>query len=202
MKRLRVILGFLLLGAIVNIAVAWTFALFVKTYKFESHDVLEESHIVWWREHVPPGWKHAPGAVTFWPTIGADSYLYTEFAGGPTLGNNVSRRFAGFPLRSMEGASYVDQQRRIGWSNTLMHVEGFWFIPNGKLPLRVRWPQTVVNAALYALLLAVAYRVGLSRVRTSRRRRQRCTNCGYDLRGSEHVKCPECGMVIVKANPA
>ena len=68
---------FLLLGAMVNVGVAWGFALFVNTYKFESHDALDESHIAWWREHVPPGWKDAPGAVTLWPAIGADSYRAT-----------------------------------------------------------------------------------------------------------------------------
>jgi hypothetical protein len=30
--------------------------------------------------------------------------------------------------------------------------------------------------------------------RRSRRRRGRCIACGYDLRGIEGAKCPECGM--------
>ena len=29
-----------------------------------------------------------------------------------------------------------------------------------------------------------------------------CVQCGYDLRGCEHERCPECGKEIRKGNPA
>ena len=32
--------------------------------------------------------------------------------------------------------------------------------------------------------------------------RGRCPHCGYDLSGTEHTLCPECGSEIRKANPA
>ncbi len=30
----------------------------------------------------------------------------------------------------------------------------------------------------------------------------RCPHCGYDLSGTDHTQCPECGNAIRKANPA
>ncbi len=32
--------------------------------------------------------------------------------------------------------------------------------------------------------------------------RGRCPHCGYDLSGTDHTQCPECGEEIRKANPA
>lgn len=55
------------------------------------------------------------------------------------------------------------------------------------------WPIALVTAILPASWLGRALR------RWHRRRRGRCVVCGYDRRGIEDRRCPECGMLPVAA---
>ena len=64
-----------------------------------------------------------------------------------------------------------------------------------QLPLRPVWPGFAVNTIFYAAVLWLPF-VGLGAFRRRRRtKRGLCPKCGYDLRGraSENKLCPECG---------
>jgi len=70
----------------------------------------------------------------------------------------------------------------------------------------VLWAPLGANIAVYGLsILCVCTGVKLSRtafraaVRTKRRRRGACPNCGYPLRGLPSRRCPECGGVAEAA---
>ena len=69
------------------------------------------------------------------------------------------------------------------------HPQG-WFL---QFPF---WLPTL----MFALPLAI------SQIPLARRRRRAkqglCIRCGYDLSGTDHTQCPECGEEIRKANPA
>lgn len=61
------------------------------------------------------------------------------------------------------------------------------------LPHRIHWPGLLANTALFTLLwYLLLFAPGALR-RTIRTRRNRCTTCGYDLRGLATSRCPECG---------
>lgn len=70
------------------------------------------------------------------------------------------------------------------WINVYPHVLAYWPV----------WPGILVNAAVYGLALAMAWRT-LRRLRAARRiRRGRCASCAYELAGLE--VCPECGRDV------
>ena len=60
------------------------------------------------------------------------------------------------------------------------------------LPLRVYWPAMLLNTALYATFLWLPFAPFAIRHRV-RKRRGKCLQCGYDLRGDFSAGCPECG---------
>ncbi len=67
------------------------------------------------------------------------------------------------------------------------------------LAFRPIWRGFAVNAAIYGFAwLAILLAPGAIR-RTYRRRHNRCTACGYDLRGSADARCPECGVARANA---
>lgn len=61
------------------------------------------------------------------------------------------------------------------------------------LPFRPLWLGLGFNTALYAGLWAMLLLTSTVTQRVVRRRRGRCTACGYDLRGDYTAGCPECG---------
>ena len=65
------------------------------------------------------------------------------------------------------------------------------------LPLGIIWTGfagcTVLYASLYLILLYMPSMFTSLRQQI-RRRRNQCIACGYDLRGTEHEVCPECGV--------
>jgi hypothetical protein len=62
-------------------------------------------------------------------------------------------------------------------------------------PLRPLWPGFLFNTLFYATIVAGIF-VATGRIRrTLRRRRGRCVTCGYDRRGNPSGGCPECWRV-------
>lgn len=68
------------------------------------------------------------------------------------------------------------------------------------LPLRPAWRGMILNTLLYAIAMlpmVMLLRFGWRQARTLRSRvrrgRGRCPACGYDLKGEHDAGCPECG---------
>ena len=74
-------------------------------------------------------------------------------------------------------------------------VRGF-LVPRA-LPLRPIWPGFAVNTIFYAAILWLLTLAPFTLRRVIRRKRGHCIKCGYDLRGTEHEVCPECGVSVV-----
>lgn len=61
----------------------------------------------------------------------------------------------------------------------------------------------VVAIATSVLLFAHRYRSTYDRLmKAELQRRNRCTRCGYDLRGGTNARCSECGFENTSATPA
>ena len=67
---------------------------------------------------------------------------------------------------------------------------------NGQKFSAAIWPGFVANSIFYAAALGILLIARGAMRRTLRRRRGQCVHCAYDLRGSGHAACPECGRPL------
>ena len=203
MLRIGVMVVCLMLGALANVLVAWGCVLWVQSFEAEPYSGPVAPHATWWTDHAPATWPSPPIRVSHASQWGVEGYLYhADTVRGPLFDPAVWRSQAGWPFRSMEGAQFNEPQTRTRWTESMKRIRGFWFVPAGELPTRVRWPQSIGNAILYALPLWGLYCLGIVGLRASRRRRRLCAYCRYDLRGAEHEHCPECGAAVKKRRSA
>ena len=195
MKRLRIILLFLLLGAIVNVAVAWGCAIFANIYL--SGDFVDGV-----TSRSGEGWElHRIDNFGFTLLLGQsiDDMKYysssnillapawSQFADPPTIEMGMKEESTGWPLRTLSWFTTFTPST----SNTIrQHVWSFRERPNEiDLPLAPIWTGFAINTIFYALLLWMPF---IAR-HVIRRKRGLCVKCAYDLRGVEHEACPECG---------
>ena len=62
-----------------------------------------------------------------------------------------------------------------------------------RFPKRILWPGVIINTVFYALLLRLLFSAPGRFRRMNRHKRGLCVKCGYDLSGTDHEACPECG---------
>ncbi|MCH8824765.1 MAG: hypothetical protein IH984_14800 [Planctomycetes bacterium] len=188
---------FLLLGAIVNVAVAWGCA-YTSNYKYHGISEVEREitprQLQWWVDHAPDGiltipdllWDERPRHFGFSETLMEARYYNVM----PQ--SIVVLRRAGWPLLSLEGAQWW-----YGANDTIKYFVfeaglpfgGFW----EWLLLRPIWPGFAINTIFYSTILWL-FTLGPFTVRRMiRSKRGLCIKCGYDLRGTSESGCPECG---------
>ena len=112
--RLLTLAVVLLLGAVVNIAIAWSLSLraWNPEHERERSGPATQQAMIWWRTHVPVG--HAGNAITLY-----ESWCFgrrVEYLFNAKSGNDasvlVARAAHGWPLVSMERASWRDRARQ------------------------------------------------------------------------------------------
>ena len=71
---------------------------------------------------------------------------------------------------------------------------------NNVHPLALLWVLPVLVVAVVVIAFPIALFVGGQRRRRSleRERLGLCSGCGYDLRGTRHDLCPECGLLVIR----
>jgi hypothetical protein len=221
MKRLAIkLVLFLLLGAIVNVAVAWGCAAFL-TLEIVGFGPREDMWTLWQRYATST--KATPNVViqsqrAFGVEWNATSCFNTRL----NLHTDVRECVAGFPCTALRGGTLG---KRLSFTTrglfTAKHSShkyereiGCWRIDFGPpqwvysplhtptkdrlIPFVPVWPGFVINTILYAAVLWVVFATpGL--IKRTRRRMLRgrgcCIHCGYDLRGqpADSKTCPECG---------
>ncbi|MCZ6653268.1 MAG: hypothetical protein O7D91_09610 [Planctomycetota bacterium] len=72
-----------------------------------------------------------------------------------------------------------------------------WHLARGRaLPLIPIWPGIFGNTAFYSMLLWLLICGPFALRQHIRRKRGLCVACGYDLRHADHEACPECGAAV------
>ncbi len=118
----------------------------------------------------------------------------------------------GWPFLAMwSGLSYDDPIQLPTKTPTIMH--GLVLNPSAMstpspgttvrmLPLAIIWSGFLVDTALYSLVWVVLLTLIVAVRRRLRSRRGCCVTCGYDLRGTPHGQCPECGTATTGCSSA
>lgn len=198
-RRLFKLVLFLLLGAVVNVGVAWGCAPSRWFgYKYASYESLAP-------ETAKDLIVHAldiPVSAAHELQFQGQSYRgfgWTQLkisprsrvASGVPAHYRLEQRSGGWPYRSLSGEWYFDETRTslAGKSRWLVRVEHLL------MPMRPTWPGFVVDAVFYATLLWLLS-APFALHRLIRRKRGLCANCAYNLRGAEHEVCPECGRQV------
>lgn len=206
----------LLVGAVVNLAVAWLIAWRTPAYPAEILGrSTAEFHMLKWPCLPPPGWK---GPLTARATACSTSFGFTHriilMHGGAESAHAVERQF-GWPVRALTrfelratrelrrwNSLYMEhstihtwrpQQRwwggitRHGWADQLPPQSSATILPTYPLI----W-GFAGNTLIYAACLVGPWLIGRALRRRLRTRRGLCGRCGYQVAGL--AACPECGM--------
>ena len=217
--RLRTLLVFLLLGAAVNVAVAWAFATLGKrayAYGGRVYLPVEDAE----RERmIHLGWQPLPiqgrtrsvtlksfdevqFGVTFreiWET--EDWSSETDDSGGISSLGVMDETIAGWPLLSMSGLWFdaSSPSSRINGHNVMAYDAVFKVLPNGRLlPMRPRWPGFAINTIFYAGVLWLLFAARGSVRRRLRIKRNLCPACAYPV-GTNPI-CTECGKPVAPSS--
>ena len=203
--KLKIILASLLIGSVINVLVAWGFALTRKSKIFTTHSQHVYQKATW-----PFGAPATKPEACF-------HISKRELRGITVIGftaedrkNSISPldRFAlssryGFPARSMEysaftGLSGTNSLHRWGEMDVsaILNKLGLGKRLHSKLPIQPRPLGFAINTLVYALPVYGIW-IGATTLRKRRRRfGSVCTQCGYDVSGVN--QCPECGEVVRK----
>ena len=172
MKRLRVILLFLLLGVVVNVAVAWVGYRFSEDSKgmFERWVSTGQAEKMLWSRHAADGWSDADSQYRRWYGLLAsgrdmgDFFRSYSIVTRPDMTNaelrevfrgvgdfRVSQINSGFPLRSMRAEEWSGAPDTRFFAATAGHdALDFW---GYRLPKRLIWSGFIINTLLYGYLL-------------------------------------------------
>ena len=222
MKRLRVILLFLLLGAIVNVGVAWGLAVVQfrihygpekgetgrasaegDSWRIKRFDYFGATRLTgspstkvlvgtgYEAEYVPgllPSWSRMNDPPTPLPANVVRPNYYDIMEFDTSSKTEIAH---GWPLLSLNCTHYRSNPDSIIHTidGILLHVDSKYPLRRTTLPLRPIWTGFALNTILYAVLLRLPFALR----RLIRRRRGLCVKCAYDLRGTDHKACPECG---------
>ncbi len=185
----------LLLGAVVNVAVAWGCAVWSPV---DITPGSSESELVKWPGPVPEGWP----PLDWWQResgFGVDiDYLAAVDMSIGAYAKAIYDR--GWPYRSLraEWKGVLTSTVNVGeWRGGLNLP---WRRPGDELPLPLKplWPGFAINTIFYAAILWLLIPGPCALRRLVRRRRGLCPACGYDLGHAEHDTCPECGVAYRK----
>ena len=192
MKRwaLRIFL-LLLLGAIVNVVVAWGCALSATLPTKLNPRALTNADQAWWRNRAPDDYPIYPDRATEFTAHGSALLRLTVGTGG--MDNPMSHRQRnGWPTKSMERSQW-SSLHQLEWHDTWTVNRPVSF----SVPLRPVWPGFAINTVFYAVVLWLLFAAPFALRRWRRIKRGLCPKCAYPV-GTSDV-CTECGHPIKTA---
>jgi hypothetical protein len=209
------VIVWLLLGAIVNVAVAWVIVAFVGAISIRKDNFRElpvDVAIATWSREAPVEWqraRHIPGnAVESWATgrkdlmILADDPSSIELKAGraslPSRSWSIGYFAAGWPLPALQYNSRLVREGRSATSECTfcLHIPRAitWIRGTRTLPLWPTWPGFAINTIFYAAILWTLFAAPRRIRRRQRTKRGLCPACAYPI--SESATCTECGKPV------
>ena len=208
-RRLTQIALFLILGAIVNVAVAWGCACW-SPMTWAELAIGEELP---WPLPVPDDWPPVPTWIGRDRSFGLDEF--SAHANSELLTVRAGSQWvlcAGWPLHALAIERHRAAPHKFGRHFGLWmqyESQGDWldglaiprWIPWSErgsvyisgLPTYPVWPGFAINTVFYAFIVWLVFAAPFALRRRRRIKRGLCSKCGYDLRGVRSVACPECG---------
>ena len=215
-RRLFTLALFLLLGAVVNVVVAWGLAYWLNPFvnieqhawsfsPDESWSVSRRSQVgldyVSYRFESPYDRELYKNTVILPRSLLPDwgdlqnpkesTYREAVALGWPMLAcwSSIKSGFIGDPKRTeLLGGLNIGR-----WEGEERHQGSVLYSTEQVLPFRpIPW-GFLINTIFYALLLWLLTLGPFTARRMIRRKRGRCIKCGYDMRGDFSSGCPECG---------
>ena len=206
MKRcLCIIVVCLLLGAVVNVAVAWAIAIWscpIPTCIENFREVDQSDIESLWQHYGQPSWPSLSGGMR----LSAAGKTITEVDGWMYLRGHrsfqLTRYEMGWPGRAMR---YVDLLWGSGGFSPNWEIAEGCYLQDGIpwvarrriiLPLAPIWPGFAVNTIFYAALVWLLIPGPFALRRFLRVRRGLCPKCAYPM--GESSVCTECGCELPK----
>ena len=203
-RYLVVMLAYLLLGAVVNVAVAWGATIALDGYALDEQKTEQtmQGDIALWRERMG-SLKRQTNLVLEGSGLGVDARLLVSDTYTMPVQTLVQVR-AGLPLRCLvgdrwweplgSGGNLYRDRFALGFERVgLIRVGG---TEHGFLPLRPLFPAFALNTLLYATLLWLLNPGPFVLRRFLRLRRGLCPKCAYPM--GEAAVCTECGKALPK----
>jgi hypothetical protein len=218
MKRRGVrICVFALLGAVINVTVAWSSSLW-SFWGLQYPSISQQSARQLLNRYSGLNWTQAvEGMTRVDPGATRHDVFVIDYSHGEQV-TEVAEIDAGWPMRAVRcGVHRVSGSNALG-SIRSTEIDGGWIVSWNRLQsLRVGvtgghlssevqalpygpiWPGFAINTVFYAAILWGLFAVPFALRRRLRVKRGLCPKCAYDLRGSDSTACPECGA---KAGPS
>ena len=219
-RNLLALALFLLLGAVLNVAVAWAITTFTTWPGWPP-----KPSVSWgteWPRTVPEHWPELAssiqGRVFGWSLYQYQAHAMEERQDGELWATEqfvLNIDSVGVPCRALQwelwvdyvlpqdaatsGAYRFDEQPKATWWLTGIPLSserfGFGLQSWKRLPIRPLWPGFAVNTLFYAAALWMASRGPFVLRRYVRVRRHLCSACGYPVGVS--AVCTECGGAVL-----
>lgn len=214
-RRLLTLAIFLLLGVILNVAVAWGIAAMVPIDAILTDGVsYARADAPQWafRMYSQPGALLVESNITLWRRPWGDPRRaphWSQAALPPTKEDVAAsprsiEKAYGWPMLS-QFHRYTkwrsNREASTEWCITVPWPSQYPRTRSRALPLLPIWPGFALNTIFYAAILWPIISGPFALRRHLRRKRGVCVACGYDLRHAEHEACPECGAATASAMP-
>ena len=219
-RRITYLVFFILLGAIINVAVAWGCVYFPQKHKIRSERTVttEERQFLFDRlirgeSCRTPSWVTQKWDINKvkWGDFEDEGTVWVYTSTGykeELLMTSISYEYETSSSTFFGGSSSIS----VGGSDRL---DGFYIsagypilamstfvcdIPdkdNRFYPYDPIWPGFAINTLIYAVIVGILWSIPFTMRRIIRRKRGACLKCGYDLRHADHKVCPECGCKCI-----